>query len=194
MITTARLSPLYNWITHLAILTGILALAVTGCGGAPLEDDPTVGVWAEGSTTTVGEASTPTEPAAAAAELEEELKYLEDTDVARQHEGYALVRIIILYAALFVLQAIFVYGFIYLAGRLGEIVQYDAPTKVYHQPATLFVAAFRKGGSLTVLYPIYASTFIWAALLALLFQAVPIRPLNIAGMGLLVIGMFLMGK
>ena len=59
---------------------------------------------------------------------------------------------------------------------------------------TLFVAAFRKGGSLTVLYPIYASTFIWAALLALLFQAVPIRPVNVAGMGLLVIGMFLMGK
>ena len=59
---------------------------------------------------------------------------------------------------------------------------------------TLFVAAFRKGGSLTVLYPIYASTFIWAAVLALLLQAVPIRPVNIAGMGLLVIGMFLMGK
>ena len=59
---------------------------------------------------------------------------------------------------------------------------------------TLFVAAFRKGGSLTVLYPIYASTFIWAALLALLFQAIPIRPINIAGMGFLVVGMFLMGK
>jgi hypothetical protein len=59
---------------------------------------------------------------------------------------------------------------------------------------TLFVAAFRKGGSLTVLYPVYATTFIWAALLALLFQAVPIRPVNVAGMGLLVIGMFLMGK
>lgn len=59
---------------------------------------------------------------------------------------------------------------------------------------TLFVAAFRKGGSLTVLYPIYASTFIWAALLALVLQAVPIRPVNIAGMGFLVVGMFLMGK
>ena len=58
----------------------------------------------------------------------------------------------------------------------------------------LFVAAFRKGGALTVLYPIYASTFIWAALLAFLFQAIPIRPVNVAGMGLLVIGMFLMGK
>ena len=58
----------------------------------------------------------------------------------------------------------------------------------------LFVAAFRKGGSLTVLYPVYASTFIWAALLAFLFQAIPIKPVNVAGMGLLVIGMFLMGK
>ena len=59
---------------------------------------------------------------------------------------------------------------------------------------SLFVAAFRKGGSLTVLYPIYASTFVWAALLAFLFQAIPIRPVNIAGMGFLVVGMFLMGK
>ncbi len=59
---------------------------------------------------------------------------------------------------------------------------------------TLFVAAFRKGGSLTVLYPIYASTFIWAALLALVFEAIPIRPVNVAGMGFLVAGMFLMGK
>jgi uncharacterized membrane protein len=59
---------------------------------------------------------------------------------------------------------------------------------------TLFVAAFRKGGSLTVLYPIYASTFIWAAFMAFLFQAIPIRPVNVAGIGLLVIGMFLMGK
>ena len=30
----------------------------------------------------------------------------------------------------------------------------------------LFVAAFKRGGSLTVLYPIYATTFIWAALIA----------------------------
>jgi len=58
----------------------------------------------------------------------------------------------------------------------------------------LFVAAFRKGGSLTVLYPIYASTFIWAALLALLFYATPIKPVNVAGMGLLVLGMYLMGR
>ena len=31
----------------------------------------------------------------------------------------------------------------------------------------LFVAAFKKGGSLTVLYPVYATTFIWAAVIGL---------------------------
>lgn len=58
----------------------------------------------------------------------------------------------------------------------------------------LFVAAFKKGGALTVLYPIYATTFIWAALIALVVYGTPIKPVNIAGMGLLVTGMYLMGK
>ena len=58
----------------------------------------------------------------------------------------------------------------------------------------LFVAAFRKGGALTVLYPIYASTFIWAAIIALFAYGTPIKPVNVAGMGILVLGMFLMGK
>lgn len=58
----------------------------------------------------------------------------------------------------------------------------------------LFVAAFKKGGALTVLYPIYATTFIWAALIALVVYGTPIKPVNIVGMSLLVIGMYLMGK
>ncbi|MEZ4921483.1 MAG: hypothetical protein R2792_20495 [Saprospiraceae bacterium] len=58
----------------------------------------------------------------------------------------------------------------------------------------LFVAAFKKGGSLTVLYPIYATTFIWAALLAWLVFGTPIKPINVLGMCLLVGGMYLMGK
>lgn len=58
----------------------------------------------------------------------------------------------------------------------------------------LFVSAFKRGGSLTVLYPIYATTFVWAALLALIVYGTPIKPINIAGMGLLVVGMYLMGK
>jgi multidrug transporter EmrE-like cation transporter len=58
----------------------------------------------------------------------------------------------------------------------------------------LFIAAFKKGGSLSVLYPLYASTFIWAALIGLWAYGVPIRPINVAGMVLLVAGMYLMGK
>ncbi|MCB0477694.1 MAG: hypothetical protein R2799_16365 [Crocinitomicaceae bacterium] len=58
----------------------------------------------------------------------------------------------------------------------------------------LFIAAFRKGGSLTVLYPIYASTFIWAAIIAFYAYGTPIKPINLAGMVALVLGMYLMGK
>lgn len=58
----------------------------------------------------------------------------------------------------------------------------------------LFVAAFKRGGSLTVLYPVYASTFIWAAMIALLAYGTPIRVVNVAGMTLLIVGMYLMGK
>jgi multidrug transporter EmrE-like cation transporter len=58
----------------------------------------------------------------------------------------------------------------------------------------LFVAAFKSGGALSVLYPVYATTFIWAALLGLVFYGTPIKPVNVGGMGLLVLGMYLMGK
>jgi drug/metabolite transporter (DMT)-like permease len=58
----------------------------------------------------------------------------------------------------------------------------------------LFVAGFKRGGSLAVLYPLYASTFIWAALIGLWAYGVPIRPINVGGMALLVAGMYLMGK
>ena len=58
----------------------------------------------------------------------------------------------------------------------------------------LFVAGFKLGGQLTVLYPLYASTFIWAALIALVAYGTPIRPINAAGMILLVAGMYFMGK
>jgi multidrug transporter EmrE-like cation transporter len=57
----------------------------------------------------------------------------------------------------------------------------------------LFVAAFRRGGSLSVLYPVYASTFIWAALIARLAFGEPIRAVNVLGMAALVVGMWLMG-
>lgn len=64
----------------------------------------------------------------------------------------------------------------------------------YLSVMVLFVAAFKRGGSPTVLYPIYATTFIWAALIALIAFGTPIKPVNIGGMVLLVGGMVLMGK
>ena len=64
----------------------------------------------------------------------------------------------------------------------------------YGAVMVLFVAAFKRGGALTVLYPVYATTFIWAALIALACYGQPVRPLNMAGMALLVTGMYLMGK
>ena len=57
----------------------------------------------------------------------------------------------------------------------------------------LFIAAFRRGGELSVLYPIYASTFIFSAIGAYLLFNERIHPANIVGMALLVAGMFLMG-
>ena len=57
----------------------------------------------------------------------------------------------------------------------------------------LFVAAFRRGGAMSVLYPIYASTFVWGAIIALWAFGEPIRPINVVGMGLLILSMCLMG-
>jgi len=57
----------------------------------------------------------------------------------------------------------------------------------------LFTSAFRAGGSVTVLYPIYATTFIWAAIMGAAFYGQPIRAVHVAGMLLLVAGMALMG-
>lgn len=57
----------------------------------------------------------------------------------------------------------------------------------------LFIAAFKRGGQLSVLYPIYATSFIFSAIGAAWIYGEPIRPVNIAGMGFLVAGMFLMG-
>ena len=57
----------------------------------------------------------------------------------------------------------------------------------------LFIAAFKRGGALSVLYPVYATTFIWAALIAWYAYGEAIRPVNVGGMLLLIAGMYLMG-
>jgi multidrug transporter EmrE-like cation transporter len=57
----------------------------------------------------------------------------------------------------------------------------------------LFVAAFRQGGSMAVLYPLYATTFVWGAVIARFAFGTPIQPIHVVGMALLITGMFLMG-
>lgn len=77
----------------------------------------------------------------------------------------------------------------YLAnGRLA------AGVVCYIAVMVLFVAGFKNGGALSVLYPLYATTFIWAALIGWAVLGEPIRAVNLAGMLVLVVGLFLMGK
>src|SRR5688500_14538738 len=81
-------------------------------------------------------------------------------------------------------------------GLLGYLLNWRIAAGVvcYIAVVVLFVAAFKRGGSLTVLYPLYASTFIWAAIIALLVYGTPIKPVNVAGMAALIFGMYLMAR
>ena len=56
----------------------------------------------------------------------------------------------------------------------------------------LFTYAFKLGGTVRVLYPIYASTFIWAALIASFRYHQAIDPIHTAGMVLLMVGIICM--
>lgn len=58
----------------------------------------------------------------------------------------------------------------------------------------LFVAGFRFGGRITVLYPVYATTFLWAALIANRVYATPITAVNMAGMVLLIVAIGLIAQ
>src|SRR5207302_3404949 len=78
-------------------------------------------------------------------------------------------------------------SYIFNARLLAGVVCYVAVV-------VLFVAAFKRGGALTVLYPIYASTFIFAAIIAWFAYGTPIRPVHFAGFALLIAGMYLLGR
>ncbi len=54
----------------------------------------------------------------------------------------ALVRYIIIYGVLILFQSVFVYGFIYTAGSLGEVVQYDLRKKMVDQLQKLSFSYF----------------------------------------------------
>jgi multidrug transporter EmrE-like cation transporter len=82
----------------------------------------------------------------------------------------------------------------------GGLMDYVADARIltgvvcYVLVMVCFVAAFRKGGTPTVLYPVYASTFLWAALIGLAVYQVPIRPVHVVGMILIITGIALMGR
>ena len=93
--------------------------------------------------------------------------------------------------------------FLYKSGAdraSGSVASYLLNTRLlggvlcYVAVMVLFVAAFKRGGSLTVLYPIYATTFIWAAIIAWLVYGTPVRLVNIGGIALLIAGMYFMGR
>ncbi len=107
--------------------------------------------------------------------------------------------------AMFVLAALFgaVGQYLYKSGAEaaeGTFASYILNGRIvggfvcYIAVMALFVAAFRKGGELTVLYPVYASTFIFAAVIALIAYGEPIKLINVVGMAVLILGMFLMAK
>jgi len=58
----------------------------------------------------------------------------------------------------------------------------------------LFVAAFRQYPMPSVLYPIYAATFVWAVLIDHVAYGRGLVPANFVGAILLVGGMYLIGK
>ncbi len=78
-------------------------------------------------------------------------------------------------------------GYLLNPRLLGGVVCYVAVM-------VLFVAAFKKGGALSTLYPIYATTFIFAALIGIWAYGTPIKPVNFGGMLLLVVGMSVIGR
>lgn len=83
-------------------------------------------------------------------------------------------------------------------GRADGAALINAPllggVACYVAVMVLFVMAYRSGGSLRVLYPVYASTFIFGALIAYWAHGDPVRPIHVVGMFLLVAGMALMGR
>ena len=80
------------------------------------------------------------------------------------------------------------------AGILGFVTNPFILTGMagYIAVMALFAYAFKIGGTVRVLYPLYASTFIWAALIAWLRYNQAIQPIHAVGMVLLMVGMICM--
>jgi len=58
----------------------------------------------------------------------------------------------------------------------------------------LFVVGLKRGGSMAALYPVYATTFIWAAIISHFAYRTPVTVGHIAGMALIIAGTALLGS
>jgi drug/metabolite transporter (DMT)-like permease len=89
----------------------------------------------------------------------------------------------------------FEHGSKQLQGRVVDFVLNPyiiAGMLTYLTVMVFFTYAFRSGGSVKVLYPIYATTFIWAAIIALFRHGTPVEPIHMGGMALLMAGIVCM--
>jgi len=53
----------------------------------------------------------------------------------------------------------------------------------------LFVIAYKLGGKISVVYPFYATTFIWGTLIGIIFEKEPVKMGHFVGLSLLMIGL-----
>ncbi len=79
------------------------------------------------------------------------------------------------------------------AGKLKEIPLWSnwplfAGMAMFCVVMGLFVTSFRLGGRLSVVYPAYASTFVWGAVVAVLLAGETVGALQIAGIAAILVG------
>ena len=55
----------------------------------------------------------------------------------------------------------------------------------------LFVWAFKMGGRLSVVYPVYATTFVWGTIMAIYFDREPYSLMQLVGVGIVILGVSL---
>lgn len=82
------------------------------------------------------------------------------------------------------------------SGRLGTIPLYkNWPIFVgmflFTAVMFLFVVAFKMGGRMSVVYPVYATTFIWGTLIAVVINREPYSIMQLVGVGVVVLGVMI---
>lgn len=58
----------------------------------------------------------------------------------------------------------------------------------------LFVMGYKLGGRMSVVYPFYATTFVWGALIGKYLEKEPMNAMMMAGIGLIVTGLILIAN